>query len=214
MGNVIPVKPIYVGDTVVKLGEFQSGDTISKVYCPQEVQRSIILLGSTAEVPLSSGGAVDTVTMATNGHIITGIKFAAGDSDLYAQWRTRLPYNVKISGGFKYKVGFLLKTASAASTNVIFGLQALIVGSGGAIDTALGTAVDVTTDVSLIGGNIMLISAESGVLTPALAPSNLTVAGGEEIIFRIYRKGTDTSAADVLLTDVYLTYTTDNYEDA
>jgi len=178
-----------------------------------ELTRSIILLGSSAEVPASSGGAADTVTVATNGQIIAGTKFEAGSSDLYAQWRFRLPYNYKSSTGFKYKVGFLVKTASGASTTVIFGLQALIVGDGGTIDTAWGTAVELTTDVSSVAANVLKISAESAQITPALAPSGLTVAGGEEIFFRIYRKGTDTSAADVLLTDVYLTYTTDKYED-
>lgn len=189
--------------------------TLDKARCPQIAQRSIILLGSTAEVPSSNGGAADTVTASSNGQIIAGTKFAAGASDLYAQWRFRLPNNYDSAGGFKFKVGFLLKSASAASTNVIFGLQSLIVGHNGGIDSSWGSAVEIETDVSSIGANVLQISAESAnAVFPAVVPSGYTVVGGEEVIFRIYRKGSDTSAADVLLTDVYMTYTTDNYEDA
>lgn len=189
--------------------------TLDKARLPQDAKRTVILLGSTAEVPSSNGGAADTVTAASNGQIIAGTKFEASSSDLYAQWRFRLPYNYASSGGFKYKVGFILKSSAAASTNVIFGLQSLIVGHNGGIDSSWGTAVEIETDVSSIGANVLQISAESAnAVFPAVVPSGYTVVGGEEVIFRIYRKGSDTCAADVLLTDVYMTYTTDNYEDA
>lgn len=176
-------------------------------------KRSVILLGSTAEYPATAPAAADSVEMATNKQVIAGTKFAAESSDLYAIWRFRLPNNYKVSTGFKYKAGFIVKTASGTTTNVIFGLQGLIIGNGGALDTAWGTAVEITTDVSSLAANTLKITAESTQVTPALAPSNLTVVGGEEIILRLYRKGSDTSASDVLLTDVYLVYETDSFSD-
>lgn len=206
--------PAVDASAVTGLIPTQITGTFATSQMPTDAKRTVILLGSTAEYPAANAAASDSVEMSTNKQVVAGTKFAAGATDTYAQWRFRLPLNYKASAGFTFRTGFFLKSESAASTNVIFGLQALIIGDAGSLDTAWGTAVEVTTDVSGVAANVLKLSSVSSALTPAKAPSGLTVAGGEEIIFRLYRKGDDTSAADVVLTDVYLTYTTEAYEDA
>lgn len=180
---------------------------------PTDAKRTIVLLGSTAEYPSVHPAAADSIETTTNKLVFAGTNFEAGATDLYAQWRFRLPLNYKSAAGMTFRPAFFLKAEAAGSTNLIFGLQALIIGSVGAIDTAWGTAVEVTTDVSGVAANTLIIAAESTAVTPAKIPANLTIVGGEEIVVQVYRKGSDTCAADAVLTDIYLTYTTDKYED-
>jgi len=99
---------------------------------------------------------------------------------------------------------FVWKTG-ATSGNCIWGLQAVAFADDDPLDTAFGTAVEVT-DAAGSAADDCIISAESGALTVAGSP------GAEEyVVFKVYRDaadGSDTMTGDAELLGVKIHYTT------
>lgn len=97
------------------------------------------------------------------------------------------------------------------SGNVIWGIEAGALANDDALDTALGTAVEVT-DAAGSAADDCMISAETSALTVAGSP------GAEElVVFKVYRDaadGSDTMTGDAELLGVKLHYTTNAATDS
>ena len=97
-------------------------------------------------------------------------------------------------------------TANSTSTNsVVWGVDAVAVGDGDALDVAFGTAQTVT-DANGASAYTTRVSAATSAITVGGTP-----ATGDEVEFRFYREGgngSDNLAVDALLLGVKLTYTT------
>lgn len=94
--------------------------------------------------------------------------------------------------------------AASGSGDVIFGIQAVAMSDGDALDAAFGTAQEVTDTLGT--ANTERRSAESSAMTIAGTP-----AVGDRIMFQIYRKAAaagDTLAVDAKLIGVTLFFTT------
>ncbi|MCW2247115.1 hypothetical protein M2352_002706 [Azospirillum fermentarium] len=89
----------------------------------------------------------------------------------------------------------VLWLAAAGLGGVVWGMQAMAVGDGDALDAAFGTAVTVTDAVN--AANAVNAAAESGALTVAGPP-----LAGDLVVFQLYRAASD--AADTLATDALL----------
>ena len=146
----------------------------------------------------------DTGTFYVLGEINTML-FSAAASNSYLEAATPMPENYDGSGNMTAQFHLVPDSDCSDSTNAIFGIQAKAVGSGDKLSAVYGSAVEVTTVVSatdLIGEK--LETAETASFTPANSPE-----GGDMLQFRIYRKGTDTSAVDFHLSHVRILYQTD-----
>lgn len=99
----------------------------------------------------------------------------------------------------------------ATSGDVIWGIQAVSFADDDALDTAFGTAVEVT-DTAGGAADDCMISDESSAMTVAGSP------GAEEfVVFKVYRDaadGSDTLSGDAELLGVKIHYTTDAGTDA
>lgn len=101
-------------------------------------------------------------------------------------------------------------TAASGTGDVVWGLQGVALSNDDAIDTAFGTAVEVT-DTLIATGDIHRTSA-TGAITIAGTP-----ADGDLCFFQIYRDpadGADTFSADAKLLGIKLFFTTDAVNDA
>jgi hypothetical protein len=101
-------------------------------------------------------------------------------------------------------------TAASGTGDVVWGLQGVALSNDDAIDTAFGTAVEVT-DTLIATGDIHRTSA-TGAITIAGTPSD-----GDLCFFQIYRDpadGADTFSADAKLLGIKLFFTTDAVNDA
>jgi limonene-1,2-epoxide hydrolase len=145
--------------------------------------------------PLTTG--VDTPEVAeeaTNKVNWWGIPFDPNTQQYAALRVVRLPGNY--DGG---TVTFtLMWTATQSTGNVVWGVQAFAAADGDNIDTAWGTAQEVTD--SLIGTSKVHVAT-----TPALTIAN-TPAAGKYLYVRVYRKAAD--AADTLGAKAYLKHVT------
>lgn len=99
----------------------------------------------------------------------------------------------------------------ATSGDVIWGIQAVAFADDDALDTAFGTAVEVT-DTAGGAADDCMISDETGALTVAGSP------GAEEfVVFKVYRDaadGSDTLSGDAELLGLKIHYTTNAGTDA
>jgi hypothetical protein len=101
-------------------------------------------------------------------------------------------------------------TGSAGSGAVVWGIQGVAISNDDAIDTAFGTAVEVTD--TLIATGDMHVSSETGAVTIGGTP-----AADDVCFFQIYRDpadGSDTLTGDAKLLGIKLFYTTDAVNDA
>lgn len=123
----------------------------------------------------------------------TAIRYATGEAVFPPDW----------NGGTITATFFWM--ANDTTTNaVVWGIAGISFGDGDALDTAFGTAQEVT-DANASTANQVRKSAATSAITLAGTP-----AAGEKVVIRVYRKGTDaadTLAVDARLLDVMLTFT-------
>lgn len=101
-------------------------------------------------------------------------------------------------------------TAASGTGDVVWGMQGIAISNDDAIDTAFGTAVEVT-DTLIATGDMHRTSA-TGAITIGGTP-----ADGDVCFFQIYRDpadGADTLSADAKLLGIKLFFTTDAVNDA
>lgn len=143
-------------------------------------------------------GPATKVELSTNKIMRVGLPFDPTTQE-YAQFEFAMPAGW--NGG---QITFIpYWTAASGSGTVVWGLQARSLDDGEALDQAFGTAVEVTD--TLLSAN-QVHKGPSGVITPAGTP-----AGGELLIFQVYRKQ-GTLAVDALLLGIRLEFVT-NYGD-
>lgn len=150
----------------------------------------------------TNGVELDTSETSTNDVMVDGLLFDAATSES-AQAAIQMPKGWDGSA----IVAQFIWTHPATTTNfgVMWGIAAVALADGDALDSAFGTAVE----VSDTGGTTddCYISPESGAVTVAGSP------GAEElVIFKVYRDpadGSDTMAVDAKLLGVKIHYTTD-----
>lgn len=194
-------------------GDITSGQTYELVYdgtcfqlfgiAPITQGKHALWIPATAMTGrVSSGAVVNLTETATNKVDYRSLDFTAG-SNLYAQFGIRLP---KSWNGGTVTAIFAFTQPSTSAGTVTWGIQGLALASGGAIDTAFGTAQEVTTTAGTAG--TLYLSAETAATTIANSP-----AAGDWVVFQLYRKGaSDTLAvtANLIGLTLYLTYNAGN----
>lgn len=130
-----------------------------------------------------------------------GLSFAQSGLN-YAEGRIPMPTNWN-QGTFTFVIYW---KAMTATTGVVrFTLDAVLRNASSASDLAFGTAVNIDTAPNGSAG-ALVITAESGALTPAGTPSN-----GSEIELRVYRNGgnsPDTMTDAAIITNISMFWTT------
>lgn len=156
----------------------------------------------------TNGAAAAQVETTTNKIMLPSMNFADGASVLYAQFNVRMPKSWNegtVTASFAW-------TANSTSTNsVVWGIQGVALSNDETIDTAFGTAQEVTDANTATAYQVHLSSA-----TAAVTIGN-TPAAEDWVVFQVYRdptNGSDTLAATAILLGVTLTYTTDAATDA
>ena len=170
-------------------------------------KHTIVFPASAMKPRSTNGAALNTVEVGTNKIMVTSLDFDAAATE-YAQFAVPMP-----KGWDEGTVSFRVDWSHAATTTnfgVAWGLQAVALSDGNALDTAWGTAV-VVTDT---GGttNTKYQTVESGAIT-----IGNTAAEFDWVQFQIYRDvavGGDTMAIDARLHGISLYYTINAATDA
>jgi len=143
-------------------------------------------------------GPAAKVELSTNKIMRVALPFDPSTQE-YAQFEFAMPDGY--DGG---QISFIpYWTAASGSGGVAWGLQARSLGDDEALDQAFGTAAEVT-DTLLSANDVH--KGPAGTITPAGTP-----AGGELMIFQVYRKpshASDTLAVDALLLGIKLEFNT------
>lgn len=152
----------------------------------------------------TNGPAYNTTELATNDVMVTGYSFDP-DTDEALQFYVPMPKSWDegtVTARFYW-------TAASGAGNVVWGIRALSLSDGDAMDAAWGTPQTVTDAV--ITTDDMHISDETSALTIGGTP-----AEGDMVVFEVYRdadNGSDTHTADAILLAVRIIYTTDAEND-
>lgn len=166
-----------------------------------------LYVAASAMYPSTTAGcaALAQVESTTNKVNVKVLDFdGAGTAKEYAEFGIQLPTFWDL-GTITAQFVWL---ASAGSGTVLWGLQAGAFSDDDAIDTAYGTAQEVT-DTLLATGDVH-ISAETAAITIAGTP-----AAGDWINFRVYRDpNNDTNTSDARLLGVRLRFKAAQYNDA
>lgn len=151
----------------------------------------------------TGGAATNQVETSTNKIMLSTMNFADGAAVLYAQFNVRMPKSWNegtVTASFTW-------TANSTSTNsVVWGLQGVALSNDETIDTAFGTAGEVTDANTSTAYQVHISNS-----TPAITIGN-TPSEQDWVVFQVYRDPTnvnDTLAATALLLGVTLIYTTD-----
>lgn len=153
----------------------------------------------------TNGAASGTVETTTNDVMLRTLDFNAATNE-YAQFNVRMPKGWNESTVTAY---FVWSNASGTG-NVVWGLQGLGLSNDDVLDSAFGTAQEVTDGVTAAGD--LMQSAETSAITIGGTP-----AEADWVVFQVYRNaasGSDTLAVDARLHGVALIYTTDTANDA
>lgn len=156
--------------------------------------------------PRTTNGAAPGVSETTTNKIMVNTLDYDASTQEYAQFQMHMPEGWNegtVSARFRW-------TAGSGSDNVIWGIQAVALSDDDALDTAFGTAVEVT-DTLLLANDVHLTD-ETGAMTIGNSPG-----ARDLVIFQVYRKAADagdTLAVDAKLLGVDLYYTTANGVDA
>lgn len=165
------------------------------------IGRHTIFISGMALFPRSSSGPdVATAERANNLIMELGLDVDP-NSNQYAQFPVGMPESW--DGGPIYVQ--CLWTAHSSSGNVTWGAQALACGDGDGIDTAMGTAQEVTDTLQATGA--LHITDWTAGITPSGTPGK-----GDMIWLQVYRAasaGTDTLGADARLLGVRVAFTVD-----
>lgn len=156
----------------------------------------------------TAGAVGGLIESATNKIMLQSMNFADGATVLYAQFVVRMPKSWDegtVTASFAW-------TANSTSTNsVVWGIQGVALSNDNTIDTAFGTAKEVTDANTSTAYQVHLTNA-----TAAMTLGN-TPAAQDWCVFQVYRDPTnvaDTLAATAILLGVTLNYTTDAATDA
>lgn len=162
---------------------------------------SQIQIGAGGWTPsVTNGASANSFETTTNALTISMLDFSNSGGKVYAEAGFVLPSDYD-GGTITAKFHWLAQDASTNS--VVWGCQGVAFADDDAIDTAYGTAQEVT-DANLANGDVN-ISAATSAITIAGSP-----AAGEWAQIRIYRdsgNGSDDLAATASLLSVVLTYT-------
>lgn len=145
----------------------------------------------------TNGPAMVTTQVGTNAIRVIGLDFDMAAVER-AQWSVKMPKSWD-----EGTVTAVFEVCSPSGTGgVVFGLRAVAVGNGDAIDAAFGT--DQTATITISAANKPYVSAETSAITIAGSP-----ARGDRVFFEAYRlatDGADTLAADARLLSVTILY--------
>jgi hypothetical protein len=203
------------GATALVGGEMRAGmlavaeydGTQYQLLNPVLVQKLSVDVPAGSWRPRQSNGCIAATVLETTTNKVnrTVLGFING-SQTFAQCVIPLPkgYN---GGTLSYRVTF---ESTVGSNAQVYGLQALFLRSGDTIDTAFGTAVNLTTTVG--ASTVEQISAESTPLTPGG-----TFAANCMLVLQLYRDGGaggDSNTGQGNLWAVQLYYNTNTWDDA
>lgn len=189
-GDRIPITDVDASNTdkYVEAGKIGTG------------QQTIWVPAAAMTPTTTNGAAASTEELATNDVMLAYLAFDDSTRE-NACFAIQMPKSWDagtLITQFAWKTG-------ATSGNCIWGLQAVAFADDDPLDTAFGTAVEVT-DAAGSAADDCIISAESGALTVAGSP------GAEEyVVFKVYRDaadGSDTMTGDAELLGVKIHYTT------
>lgn len=179
-------RPLVIADGVVQ--ELPSGDTLPGAGGGSTAGRMMIPIMAGSMMPSASGGAGVLTNIATGANLpdVQTLNFHQSTQQ-HAQFAIPFPKRWNrgtITARFRWS-----HAATTTNFGCVWGIQAVAVGDGEAINQAYGTAVEVTDT----GGttNSLYVSAETSAFTVANTP-----ADGDTVFFRVYRKAAD--AADTL----------------
>ena len=193
----------YIGATPTGVpltaSDFESGviDGKNTIWIP-----AVAMYGNT-----TNGADAQQVELTATQPELKVLDFDASTKE-YAQFAVAFPKSWN-EGTITFQVYF---TANSTNTgNAIFGLQAVSASDNDAIDSAFGTAQEVTKAHSGTA-NDLNVSSESSLVTIAGTP-----AEADQILFQVYRDaadGSDTLTADARLLGIKIFFTTDAANDA
>lgn len=155
--------------------------------------RQSIYLPASALLPATTSGPAPAQLESSTNKINYAVLDFDASADEYAHFNIPMPKSWNL-GTIKFRVQW--STTATDTDGVAWGLQAVAIADGDAIDTALGTAV-VVTDVAQSAAGDVLTTAISDAVTIAGSP-----AAGELSFFRLFRDVSD--AADVMAEDARL----------
>lgn len=202
-GGSVPTSRTLTAGTGLTGGGDLSADRSFAV----DINKQTIWVPAAAMTPrTTNGAAAGTAEMSSNKNMVSTLDFDATTQE-FAQFDIRMPKSWN-----EGTVTFIPVWSHAATTTnfgVAWGLDAVAISDGDALDVAFGTAV-VVTDT---GGttNTKYEGAESSAATIAGSP-----ATGDLVQFRIHRdpaNGSDTMAIDARLHGVVLLYVIDALKD-
>ena len=198
------------GITVTDSGGYFSGtnveDVLAEIAASIVGQQTMWIPAGSMQPTTTNGAAVLIEELTTNDRMVTGLAF--DDST-----RENACFDIQMPKG--WNEGTLIWQAvwkcGVTTGNVIFGLEAVATANDNPMDTAYGTAQEIT-DGAGSAANDSQISPESSALTVAGSP------GAEELVgFKVYRDaadGSDTLSGDAVLIGIKIHYTTDTPNDS
>lgn len=163
--------------------------------------KQTIWIPAVAMIATTTNGAASAVTeLATNDVMVGSYNFDASTEE-YAQFGVAMPKGWNES---TVTAKFFWSHPAATAFDCIWGLQGVAFSNDDALDTAFGTAQEVTDS----GGTTddLYVSAETSAITIGGTP-----AEEDYVIFQVYRKaadGSDTLDVDARLMGVRILYTT------
>lgn len=167
--------------------------------------QSVPIMAAAMTARTTNGAAIGTAELTTNKIMLAALDFDQSTIE-YAQFMFPMPK----SWDEGTVTAQFIWTASSGSGDVIFGIQAVALSNDDALDTAFGTAQEVTD--TLLSANDQHTTAFTSAVTIGGTP-----AEGDLVVFQVYRKasaGGDTIAADVKLLGIRLNYTTNAADDS
>ena len=148
----------------------------------------------------AAAGQVETAVNAINYRVL--LFDGAGVTKEYAHFHMAFPKSWD-EGTLTFQVFWEPTTSEAVNNSVLWGLQGVFVGNDVTVDTAYGSAVEVT-DSGATSGRLYVTDA-SGAITVGNSPAVDGV-----VYFRLYRDpNSDTYPADARLHGIKLFYSTD-----
>lgn len=167
--------------------------------------QSIPILAAAMTASTTAGAASNTTETTTNDVMLPTLDFDQSTQE-HAQFLFPMPK----SWDELTTTAEFIWTADSGSGNVIWGIQAVAISEGDALDAAWGTAEEVTDALTTAGDNHT--TSRTDAITAGGSP-----AEGDLVAFRIYRKaadGSDTLTADARLIGIRLFITTNAGDDS
>jgi len=187
--------------TGIKLLDHHDVETTTAAGSGASMKQSIVLTAAGGKPTTTAGcAAAQLVEAGTNDIDYWVLDFDATTKE-YAVWNVVMPDNWDAST-LTYKV-IWITTSSTNTHTAAFGLAALGRGDSETMDTAYGTAIEVTDDATATA-NQVLHTAESAALTVGG-----TGAAGDWVAFRLYRdpaNGSDDLNVDARVLAVRIEY--------